>query len=61
MTETNEIYMNAIQIKNSEVHGRGVFASKIIKKDDLIEVAPLIRLEWKLRYQLIEQFAIIVG
>lgn len=51
MTETNEIYMNAIQIKNSEVHGRGVFASKIIKKDDLIEVAPLIRLEWKLKYQ----------
>lgn len=51
MTETPEIYMNAIQIKNSEVHGRGVFASNIIKKDDLIEVAPLIRLEWKLRYQ----------
>jgi len=51
MTEALEIYMNEIQIKNSEIHGRGVFASDIIKKDDLIEVAPLVRLEWKLRYQ----------
>lgn len=50
MTDSNEIYMNAITVKNSEVHGRGVFATKDVADSELIEVAPLVRLEWKLKY-----------
>ncbi|MBW3002986.1 SET domain-containing protein [Candidatus Woesearchaeota archaeon] len=31
-----------VQVKKSEIHGKGIFATKDIKKDEVIEVCPII-------------------
>jgi hypothetical protein len=46
------IQSNSIIIGNSPIHGRGVFATKNIFKNQIIERCPLIPMEYRSRYQL---------
>lgn len=43
---------NKIIVGNSEVHGRGVFATSSIKEKELIERCPLVLMEYRSKYQL---------
>jgi SET domain-containing protein len=40
-----------IYIKQSSIHGIGVFAKEIIKKDDIIEVFPIVPMSFRTHYQ----------
>lgn len=40
-----------IQIKESPVHNQGVFAKEKISQDEIVEIAPLLKLEWRMQYQ----------
>lgn len=43
--------VDKIKLGNSKIHGRGVFASKDIKKGEIIERCPLIQMGNRSRYQ----------
>lgn len=51
--KSDNIIMNShsIYVKNSDIHGRGVFANKFFKEDEIIEVFPLAPLGFRTRYQ----------
>jgi len=40
-----------IEIKESKLHNQGVFASKDILVDEIIEICPLLQLGWRVKYQ----------
>ena len=51
MSETSELFISEkTKLQPSPVHGTGVFACQNINKDEVIEVSPLLRLDWKLKY-----------
>jgi SET domain-containing protein len=42
---------NKVEIKQSNVHGLGVFAKETIQENETIEVSRLLRLGWRMKYQ----------
>jgi len=40
-----------VEIKESAIHNQGVFAKENISTDEVIEIAPLLKLEWRMQYQ----------
>ncbi len=51
MSENSELFISEkIKLQASPVHGTGVFAAQNINSNEVIEVSPLLRLDWKLKY-----------
>jgi SET domain-containing protein len=48
----NYIQTSSIIVGDSKIHGRGVFATENIGKNELIERCPLILMEYRSKYQL---------
>jgi SET domain-containing protein len=46
----NFIISNKIKLQQSSIHGIGVFAKETIEENEIIEISPLLQLEWKLKY-----------
>ena len=53
MSNSESLYhvSNKIEIKQSSVHGLGVFAKETIEEKETIEVSRLLRLGWRMKYQ----------
>jgi SET domain-containing protein len=47
----NVVIPTKIEIKQSLIHNQGVFAKEQISEGELIEIAPLLKLEWRMQYQ----------
>lgn len=43
--------MDKVKLGNSPIHGRGVFASKNIKRGEVVERCPLVQMQYRSRYQ----------
>jgi len=51
MSENREFFISEkIKLMPSSIHGTGVFAIQNIHNDEMVEISPMIKLEWKLRY-----------
>lgn len=49
-TNSELLISEKIKLGKSPVHGTGVFAFENINKDEVIEVSPLLKLDWKMKY-----------
>lgn len=51
MSENSEFFISEkIKLQPSPVHGNGIFAVENINTNEMIEISPLIKLDWKLKY-----------